>query len=259
MKYRIYIDETGNADLRSSSNLNHRFLSLTGVVLSLDYVREVLHPELETIKNEIFHQHPDDPIIFHRKEIVNRKHPFERLRLPEVLEEFNKTILAKLTEWQYTIITVLIDKKELLDRYTVWRYDPYHYCLAVMIERYLFFLEEKKVLGDVMIESRGGKEDLRLKNSFSRLFETGTDYVSGDRFQNCLTSKELKVKPKSANIPGLQLADIIAHPSRRQFLIHLGHQKREHVVFGDEIIDVITDKYYQKNDEVYGVGMKKLP
>ena len=93
MKHRIYIDETGNADLGSSNNPNHCFLTLTGVIINLDYVRTVLHPEMEKIKNELLHQHPDDPIIFHRKEMVNMKHPFERLRLPEVRDEFNKTIL----------------------------------------------------------------------------------------------------------------------------------------------------------------------
>ena len=35
MKYRIYIDEVGNPDLASSENPNHRFLSLTGVILEL--------------------------------------------------------------------------------------------------------------------------------------------------------------------------------------------------------------------------------
>ncbi|HUT24239.1 MAG TPA: hypothetical protein VM492_07865 [Sumerlaeia bacterium] len=38
MKHRIYIDEVGNSDLESSDDPNHRFLSLTGVVLGLDYV-----------------------------------------------------------------------------------------------------------------------------------------------------------------------------------------------------------------------------
>jgi len=33
MKYRIYIDEVGNAGIESSDNLNHQFLSLTGVIL----------------------------------------------------------------------------------------------------------------------------------------------------------------------------------------------------------------------------------
>lgn len=41
-KYRIYIDEVGNPDVESSDNPNHRFLSLTGVIIDLEYVRNVL-------------------------------------------------------------------------------------------------------------------------------------------------------------------------------------------------------------------------
>jgi len=37
MKYRIYIDEVGNPDLESCDDPNHRFLSLTGVIVALDY------------------------------------------------------------------------------------------------------------------------------------------------------------------------------------------------------------------------------
>ena len=49
MKYRIYIDEVGNPDLGSSDNPNHRYLSLTGVILDLDYVRATLHPQMESL------------------------------------------------------------------------------------------------------------------------------------------------------------------------------------------------------------------
>ena len=51
---------------------------------------------------------------------------------------------------------------------------------------------------DVMAESRGGKEDMRLKGSFRRLWEKGTDYVAPEQFEEVLTSRELKVRPKSA-------------------------------------------------------------
>src|SRR5437016_5157416 len=34
---RMYVDEVGNADLKASSDPNHRYLSLTGVVIDLDY------------------------------------------------------------------------------------------------------------------------------------------------------------------------------------------------------------------------------
>jgi hypothetical protein len=53
-KYRIYIDETGNSDLNSSKNDNHRFLSLTGVVIRLDYVDNFLHEDMENLKKRFY-------------------------------------------------------------------------------------------------------------------------------------------------------------------------------------------------------------
>ena len=44
MKFRMYIDEVGNPDLNSSDSPLHRFLSLTGVIVELEYVREVIFP-----------------------------------------------------------------------------------------------------------------------------------------------------------------------------------------------------------------------
>jgi len=51
MKYRLYVDEVGNPDLRSSEHPEHRFLCLTGVAFELDYVDKILFPEVEQIKN----------------------------------------------------------------------------------------------------------------------------------------------------------------------------------------------------------------
>ena len=62
-KYRIYIDEVGNPDLDSSDNPNHRFLSLTGVILELGHIERVVHPQMEAIKAKFFRSHPDDPVI----------------------------------------------------------------------------------------------------------------------------------------------------------------------------------------------------
>lgn len=54
VKYRIYIDETGNADLDSSDNPNHRFLSLTGVILDVEYIDHTVHLEMEELKRAFF-------------------------------------------------------------------------------------------------------------------------------------------------------------------------------------------------------------
>lgn len=100
MKYRIYIDEVGNADLESSDNPNHRFLSLTGVILELDYVRTTVHPQMEALKQRFFHPHPDEPVIFHRKEMVNRLAPFEALRDDALREAFDRELLQLLRDWE---------------------------------------------------------------------------------------------------------------------------------------------------------------
>jgi len=50
----MYVDEVGNPDLKSSDNPNHRFLSLTGVIVSLDHIKERVHPEMEALKARFF-------------------------------------------------------------------------------------------------------------------------------------------------------------------------------------------------------------
>lgn len=198
----MYIDECGNPDLESSANPIHRFLSLTGVIIDLDYVSSTLYGQIESLKSKYFGSHPDDPIILHRKEIVNAKYPFEALRDEKIRKRFDAELLDFLKTWEYTVVTVCLDKQAHKETYKVWRYEPYHYCLALLLERYRIFLEQRQTEGDLMAESRGGKEDRRLKDSFSRLWKDGTEYVSPDRFQEVLTSKQLKVKPKANNISG---------------------------------------------------------
>lgn len=252
MKYRMYIDEVGNSDLKSSDNPLHRFLSLTGVIVDLDYVRDILFPEMEKLKTEYFSNHPDEPLIFHRKELVNAKRPFETLRNEKTKKAFDTDLLSRLEAWEYSVVTVCLDKKAHKETYQVWRYDPYHYCLAVLLERFSFFLAKKQVQGDVMAESRGGKEDKRLKASFVKLWNEGTQFVSPEKFQEILTSKQLKVKPKANNISGLQLADLIAHPSRNEILDENDLLERPIAPFAGKIILILQKKYYRKGSRIFG-------
>ena len=248
----MYVDEVGNPDLESSDNPLHRFLSLTGVIIDLDYVREIVHPQMEELKSDYFDSHPDNPVIFHRKELVNAKHPFEILRDPVTHKKFDDDFLGLLKSWEYTVISVCLDKKAHKETYQVWRYDPYHYCLALLLERFTFFLEQDNAMGDVMAESRGGKEDTRLKASFSKLWQKGTDYISPERFHNVLTSKQLKVKPKSNNISGLQIADLIAHPSRNEILNENNLLDRPIAPFAKKIVGILQEKYYQRTGRIFG-------
>jgi hypothetical protein len=248
----MYVDEVGNPDLDGSDDPNHRFLSLTGVIVDLNSVAISIHPEMEALKARYFGSHPDNPVIFHRKEMLNRKPPFEALRDEAVRAQFDRDLLQHLSSWRYQVISVCLDKKNHRETYATWRYDPYHYCLALLLERYVFFLRGNKALGDVMAESRGKKEDLRLKASFRRLCAAGTEYVESRTFQASLSSRELKVKPKANNIAGLQIADLIAHPSRNEILHERGLLGRELPPFAVRVIEILRGKYYQRGGLVFG-------
>ena len=261
MKYRIYIDEVGNSDLKSSANEEHRFLCLTGIIFDLNYVRNILQPELEALKIKYFDSHPDDPVIFHRKELVHKKFPFNGLKDPAVSTAFDQDFLQLLAKWDYKVIGVVMDKQEHNATYAeTWKYDPYHYCQEILLERFKLFLNIKNSIGDVMIESRGGKEDMRLKKSFRTLMEKGTNYLTAAELNQRITSKELKVKAKSANIAGLQLADLIAHPVRRYVFKNILKMDDGKTTFSDAIIDILAaGKFFKYKGRIMGYGVKKLP
>lgn len=259
--YRIYIDEVGNHDLTHADNVNHRYLSLTGVFIESSHSLSVIAPEMDAIKREFFQRDPDEPVIFHRKDMVNKRPPFECLRNPSRETEFNTALLSAMSRWDYRVITVLIDKKAHRDQYAVWRFHPYHYCLTAMLERFVLFLHYSNQKGDVMVEARGSEEDGKLKQSYERLYEQGTDNISKEIWQNCLTSSKLKVKPKSANIAGLQLADLLAHPAQRQMLFVRGLVAQGSGVFGQQVCKILDGvKYHRsKNGKIDGYGQKLLP
>lgn len=260
-KFRLYIDETGTPHLQNVSDPNHRFLGLIGVIAKLEYVSSVLTPEMEALKRNHFPYDPDAPPIFHRNELVNKKYPFKALKNPNAEESFNRNLLEKLNSWEYIVVAIVIDKLTHLEQYRVWRYHPYHYCMAVLIERFVIYLEQASAVGDCMAESRG-REDRKLKEAYAKLYRNGTDFMQASRIQQSLTSCQLKIKPKSNNISGLQLADMIAYPSKQGILIEKNLIADPGEIFGKKIVKILEDEKYYRNPRdgnIWGCGKKILP
>jgi hypothetical protein len=106
--------------------------------------------------------------------------------------------------------------------------------------------------GDTIAESRGGKADRRLKESFHRLWQQGTEYIATETFQKNFTSCQLKVKSKANNIAGLQLADLVAHPSRNEILCEQGLLHTKLGRFAQKVIEILKSKYDQDAERVFG-------
>ncbi|MGJ0512715.1 DUF3800 domain-containing protein [Methylocystis sp.] len=262
MAFRLYIDEMGNGDLKGAANdPNIRYLSLTGILTRTDLHNRQIQPVLDEIKHRRFGHTPDNPVIFHRREIMRAEGKFGILADPKIREGFNCDLLNALEKLPYLVITVQIDKKAHLDTYGVWHYDPYHYCLRCIVERYVLYLKNHNFVGDVLIEARNPKSDKKLKASFAKIYCDGTQHLPARLIQTVLISKDIKLKPKSSNIAGLQIADLLAHPSAR----HMRFEREgiEHPRdFGTKIANLLIAKKYRRDPQtlkIEGYGTKWLP
>lgn len=247
-KYRIYIDESGDHACHPYEVFDKpekRYLGLTGCLFDMSNY-PAFQIEIERLKTKHFAEYPyrdhDEPLVLHRKAMINRRGAYSLLRDPANEQLFNHDLLALIRSTPFTIISVVIDKKAHLQRYKYPEH-PYYYCLEVILERYCGYLDHIGARGDVMAESRGRTEDSALKKEYVRIYRVGTPYLSSEVAQRVLTSSQIKIKPKIANIAGLQLADLQAFPIKQEILLEEGRIPDPGDVFGKRICEVVAPKF----------------
>lgn len=260
---RLFVDEVGNSDLRgSSTDENVRYLSLTGIVTKIAAHDRLFQPKLDELKSQHFGLTAGSQVILHRREILRGENAFSCLQDEHRRSKFDRDIQKLLEDLPYIVITVVIDKKEHLERYSLWHFDPYHYCLCCIVERYVLWLRRHGLRGDVAIEPRFKKADKRIKASFNLIYESGTDHIPGDVVRAHLTSHEIKFMPKSQNVAGMQICDLLAHPSFRSMKFErLGRSDPND--FGTSIANMLIKSKYSRNpkdhSKIAGWGRKWLP
>lgn len=254
-RFRLYIDESGDHVFNHLEEEGHRYLCLLGCWFrGRDY--RLFHQELEAFKQRHIPHNPDEPIILHREDIINRRRAFWRLRDSDKAQAFDHDLLELIRRAKFKIVAVVIDKKELKLQYPTPAH-PYHLGLGFMLQRYCGFLNHINRCGDVMAESRGGHEDRLLKDSYMWVYQRGLfGRTNAAFFQQALTSKELKVKPKSANLAGLQLADLLANPLRKAMLIEERKVQGTLAPFAERMLETVEHKFnhhlYKGQVEGYG-------
>lgn len=263
MKYRLYIDESGDHTFRQLDDPAKRYLCLMGVVIEFDHNRLRFAPNLEALKQKHFpYDHEgDNPVVLHRSDLLNRKGPFKTLLDPQKQLDFDTDLLKFLEDHEYLLIAVVIDKYAHLERYREAAYHPYHYCMSLMLERYCGLLRYRGASGDVIAEARGKEEDKQLRLAYEQFYENGTRFASPESIQSVLSSKEIKLKPKTSNIAGIQIADVVAHPCKQDVLISQNAIQDTGENFGKQIIQKVKDKYNRRYDtgEVEGYGRVFIP
>jgi len=254
-RYRLYLDESGDHTYKQLDDVARRYLGLLGVWFRQadDYV--TFADDLDRFKRDIFGARPDKPIVLHRSDIINRKGCFGILCSDAVRHRFDEALLGLVHQANFRMVCVVIDKQTHSEKYAS-PFHPYHYCLAAMLDRYSGWLKYKNAVGDVMAESRGREEDIQLKEAYRRVYESGTLMFPREHHQKALTTKEIKLQDKRANVAGLQLADILAHPVKQAFLAEKGVMPDPGDVFGKRVMEAAGTKFNENawRGQVTGYG-----
>jgi hypothetical protein len=242
-RYRLYLDESGDHVFRQTTETAHRFLCLLGCWFQNPAYLQ-FHEALEGVKSRHLPHHPDAPVILHREDIINARKAFKNLRDEEKRAAFDRDLLAVIQSAEFRVMAVVIDKAALRGKYGEAAAHPYHLGLGYLLQRYAGYLNHINRVGDMMAEARGGVEDRLLEESYTRVFDRGIwSVTNANYFQSALTSRELKLKSKTANIAGLQLADLLGHPVKMWVLKHYHLVDNDLAPFAAQIMRIVQSKF----------------
>lgn len=122
-------------------------------------------------------------------------------------------------------------------------------------------MKRHNYVGDVVVEPRNPKPDRKVKQSFSGIYQNGTENMPARLIQKHLTSREIKFSPKRANCPAMQICDLLAYPSFKAMkLERLGLPIPDD--FGGQVVDILEKWKYARHPQTHvrtGWGKKWLP
>lgn len=242
----MFIDDTRNVDNEATNDPRRRFASITGVVFRLDYY----HNEFEARFHEMKQRHfgltaRGRPPILHLHNIIRKEGPFSVLIDPIAEANWNENCRRLYTNGEFRVITCSVDKVAFYYKHPAWMEDIYYLLVQTALERYFFFLQSCQSTGDVLAEHRG-KRDLRLKERFRKTMDEGTHYISAVDLNRYISSCEIKIKPESDDIAGLQLADMLASPSFAHCR-NIYANGRPLMGFAAEVAKILEDQKYHRD------------
>jgi hypothetical protein len=205
--YVVFVDESGDHGLQSIDPAYPVFVLAFCLFSKGDYSRVVL-PALTEFK---FRHFGHDQVVLHEREIRKDMGDFAILRDRKRKESFLTELTSIIDELDVVVIASAIRKDQLVSRYS-YPSNPYEIALGFGLERVGRWLSRRQQgRTTVIVECRGKREDDELELEFRRVCD-------GGNYRNETLPLDARFVPKSANVPGLQIADLIARPIGRHIL-----------------------------------------
>lgn len=208
----LFLDESGDHNL-SAIDPQYPIFVLGGVIVDQAYAEGPLTQALNRFKHDLFGR---TDIVLHTADISRNRNGFERLADTTFRARFYAQLNALLRELQYTVVACAIRKDAHLARYGVAALDPYLLSLDVLVERFCFDLGHVPGSGVIVAEKRDPTLDRELDLAWLNLKIQGTRFMQASDVEQRIVG--LNLRPKHANISGLQLADLVVSPIGRHVL-----------------------------------------
>jgi hypothetical protein len=208
-EYIVFVDESGDHGLESIDPNYPVFVLAFCIIEKSHFARRVM-PEITEFK---FRHFGHNQVILHEHEIRKDTGDFAVLRDRARKAAFLDELTALIDGLEMTVIASVIRKERLVTRYH-WPANPYEIALAFGLGRTHMWLSEHGAAGastPVILEQRGRREDDALELEFRRVCDR-------QNYLRATLHLERRFVTKSANVPGLQLAGLIARPIGRHVL-----------------------------------------
>jgi len=187
-------------------------------------------------------------VILPTADITRNRCGFERMKDTPFRERFYRELNDLMSGLEYKAVACVIRKDHHLAKYGLSALDLYMLSFDILVERFCFEIGHVSGGGLIVAEERHTILDRDLDLAYLNLKIQGTRYIRARDIVDRISG--LNLRPKSENVPGLQLADLVVSPIGRHVL---GKQDKEDWR--------IVERKFRRTPEgrVQGAGLVILP
>ncbi|WP_180380740.1 DUF3800 domain-containing protein [Alloscardovia macacae] len=202
----IFVDESGDHSLKTINPRYPLFVLAFCIFKKEHYIRDIVPAVLELKYRYFGHE----LVILHEREMRMRSGDFAIFMDADARENFFVALNDIMRTADMSIIPIIIDKQTFIADSDSTLYDIATYRGMDLVKQFLSDYGQSVQTTSVVFEGRGKKEDHELMNTFTQKVKEEVNESYGGLDFQCA--------PKTANIIGLQLADLVARPIGNQYL-----------------------------------------
>ena len=205
----LYLDESGDHQVKLIDPAYPVFV-LGGVIMDEAYARTVATEAIAEFKRQFFGR---DDFVLHTADITRNRGVFTPLADPRIRDRFREALNELLGHLEFGVVACVVDKPRYLDARSGATNDLYKVAFRELIDRFCVVIGNHGHGGRIRAERRRPDLDRALRSDWYTIQANGTDNTSSEIIGHRIAS--FSQHPKSEELVGLELADLVVSPIGR--------------------------------------------